>query len=331
MTMRRGIVFATEALEPLAGLAQRAEQAGFARVWTTEYLGRDAIARALAIALATERVEVGTGIAYAFTRVPRAMAALASDVQQLSHGRFALGISSGTRGVRRWYGAEFDPPGPRLVAYADAVREAWRTDTELASPPPIFGAALNPVMTRLTARSCDGIVLHPLGRARTHLHERLLPALRRGESESERGVALELAAWCVTSIDEDPERALERARAQLAFYFSTPSYRTVVEGTEWEDVPARVRAAFDDSGRSAAWRELAPLIPDSLVDELAVWGSPSAVVERVAALERELAEVGVTELVLQTVGSDLTEAEVVDNCDQIIDALAPNAITRRTG
>lgn len=327
--MRRGIVFATDALDPLAGLAQRAEQAGFARVWTTEYLGRDAIARALAIALATERIEVGTGIAYAFTRVPRQMAALAADVQRLSHGRFALGISSGTRGVRRWYDAEFDPPGPRLAAYADALREAWRTDTALEATPPIFGAALNPIMTRLTARSCDGIVLHPLGRARVHLHERLLPALRRGQQE--RGGPLELAAWCVTSIDADAERARERARAQLAFYFSTPSYRTVVEGTDWEEVPGRVREAFDASGRRAPWSELAPLVPDELVDELAVWGSPTSVVGQVEALEAELAEVGVSELVLQTVGADLDEAEVVDNCDQIIGALAPNAITRRTG
>ncbi|MGH9000604.1 MAG: LLM class flavin-dependent oxidoreductase, partial [Acidimicrobiia bacterium] len=89
--LRRSLVFATDALEPLSELGRAAEQAGFDRVWTTEYPGRDAVARALAIGLATGRIGIGTGITYAFTRPPLAMAALAADVQRLCGGRFALG------------------------------------------------------------------------------------------------------------------------------------------------------------------------------------------------------------------------------------------------
>jgi alkanesulfonate monooxygenase SsuD/methylene tetrahydromethanopterin reductase-like flavin-dependent oxidoreductase (luciferase family) len=316
--MRRGIVFATDALEPLAGLARDAEAAGLDRVWTTEYVHRDAVARALFIALGTERIEVGTGVAYAFARAPLGMAGLAADVQRLSDGRFALGISPGTRGVRRWFDAEFEPPAPRIAAYADALRTAWARDPRLdVGPPPVFASALNPIMARWVGRSCDGALLHPLALGRVHLEQRLLPALRRGLDERGSDGPFEVAAWCITSIDDDADAARERGRAQLAFYLSTPSYRTVAEGTAWAGVPAAVREAFDASGRTAPWSEIGALVPDAVVDELVLWGTPEHVRARAAVLERELAGLGVTELVFQTVGSDLPDADVIANCRRI--------------
>lgn len=323
--LRRSVVFATEELEPLPELARRAERAGLDRVWTTEYVGRDAVARALAIALGTERIGVATGIAYAFTRVPLAMAALTADVQRLSGGRFGLGISSGTRGVRRWYGAEFDPPAPRIAAYAEALREAWAKNPDLAEPPPLYAAALNPIMTRAVGRSCDGALLHALALSRTHLHERLLPALERGYAEREGGSGFEVAAWCITAVDADEERARELSRRQLAFYLSTPSYRTVTADTAWESVADAVREAFDASDRKAAWSELAGLIPDAVVDELTISGPPAVARERAAALEAELREVGVTELVFQTAGADVSGDELISNCEQIADALGADS------
>jgi alkanesulfonate monooxygenase SsuD/methylene tetrahydromethanopterin reductase-like flavin-dependent oxidoreductase (luciferase family) len=135
----------------------------------------------------------------------------------------------------------------------------------------------------------------------------------------------EIVAWCITSIDDDDALARERARRQLAFYFSTPSYRTVAEGTSWEEVPLAIRAAFDASDRKASWTELAELVPDELIDELGLVGTPAAVRERLEALEPELAGLGITELVFQTVGADLSEAEIVTNCQLIASELAPGA------
>jgi alkanesulfonate monooxygenase SsuD/methylene tetrahydromethanopterin reductase-like flavin-dependent oxidoreductase (luciferase family) len=320
--LRRSLVFATEQLEPLPELARRAEAAGLDRVWTTEYVGRDAVARALAVALATERIEVATGITYAFARLPLSLAALSADVQRLSGGRFALGISSGTRGVRRWYGAEdFGPPAPAIAAYADALRAAWAEDEELAAPPPVYAAALNPAMARSVARSCDGVLLHALALSRVHLHERLLPALRTGFDQRSREGRFEVALWCITAVDEDEERARELARRQLAFYLSTPSYRTVTEGTPWEAVADAVREAFDASERRASWSELSGLIPDAVVDELTIAGPPALAREKALALEEELRDLGVTELVFQTAGADVSGAELVSNCEQIAGAL----------
>ena len=319
--MRRGLVFATDEIQPLAELARAAERGGLDRVWTTEYVGRDAVARALGVALATERIEVATGIAYAFTSVPLGMAALAADAQRFAGGRFALGISSGTRGVRRWFDAEFEPPAPRIAAYVDALRQAWAKMPDLETPPPIYAAALNPAMTRTVARSCDGALLHALALGRTHLHERVLPALREGIAQRQGDRPLEIAAWCITSIDEDEELARELARRQLAFYLSTPSYGTVAAGTSWEGVAEAVRVAFDESGRKAEWSELSSLVPDEVVEELTISGTPAAARQQAAALEAELAELGVTELVFQTSGADVRTVDLVSNCEQIAEVL----------
>lgn len=322
--IKRSLVFATGALDPLVPLAREAEAANFHRVWTTEYLHRDAVARALAIALGTETINVGTGIAYAFARVPLQMAALAADVQRLAEGRFGLGISTGTRGVRRWYGAEFEPPAPRIAEYVQTLREAWTKNPDLPAPPPVYAAALNPIMTKTVARDCDGALLHALSLGRVHLRERVLPALEAGRAARTLSTPLEVAAWCIASIDADEELARERARRQLAFYLVTPSYKTVAEGTPWAGAVARLREAFDDAGRAPEWGRYAALIDDEIVDELTICGTPDGAATRLAVLEDELHALGVTEIVFQTVGADLTDAEVVHNCRQIVSGLRPS-------
>jgi alkanesulfonate monooxygenase SsuD/methylene tetrahydromethanopterin reductase-like flavin-dependent oxidoreductase (luciferase family) len=349
--MRRALVFATDQLEPLPELARRAEAAGFDRLWTTEYRGRDAVARAIAVALATERIEVGTGIAYAFTRPPLAMAALAADAQRFAGERFGLGLSAGTKGIRRRYGvAGWDRPAPALAEYVAGLRAAFAEDPMLDAPPPIYGAAMNAAMTRTVAATCDGALLHAIALTRTHLHERLVPALREGlERRADadpraatdscraadppplRGVArpFELAAWCVTAVDDDADAARERARVQLAFYLATPSFAPVTAGAAWEDAAAAVRAAFAASGRRATWRDLARHVPDEAVDELAIWGTPAEARAKAAALEAELAPLGVGELVLQPCGAEADAAALVAECEKIL--TLPTGATRPSG
>jgi alkanesulfonate monooxygenase SsuD/methylene tetrahydromethanopterin reductase-like flavin-dependent oxidoreductase (luciferase family) len=129
--------------------------------------------------------------------------------------------------------------------------------------------------------------------------------------------------WCVTSVADDAEHARDMARRQLAFYLSTPSYATVAAGTSWEHVAADVRGAFDASGRQASWAQLASLVPDETLEELAVCGTPEQARAQAEALEHELAAAGITELVFQTVGADVSAAEVIENCERIVRVLGP--------
>lgn len=326
--LHRSLVFATDILEPLAPLARAADAAGFHRVWTTEYIGRDAVTRALAIGLATKSIAVGTGIAYAFTRPPVAMAAQALDVQRLIGGRFALGLGTGTRGVRRWYQSDFDPPATRFEAYTSELRAAWQRMREETwpRPPEVYGAGLNPAMLRAVGRSSDGVVLHPLAITRVHLHERVLPSLAQGRAApAAHGLAkpCKVAAWCITSIDADEEVARSNARRQLAFYLSTPSYRPALEGSPWLTVADDVQAAFSARKPDVDWSKLEPLIPDDLVDQITLTGTRASVREQAARLEAELADLGVDEIVFQTVGVELSDEVTVRNCEAIIGSLGP--------
>jgi alkanesulfonate monooxygenase SsuD/methylene tetrahydromethanopterin reductase-like flavin-dependent oxidoreductase (luciferase family) len=325
--MRRALVFATDQLEPLPGLARQAESAGLDRVWTTEYAGRDAVARALAVALATERIEVGTGIAYAFTRLAPAMAALAGDAQRLAGGRFGLGVSAGTKGIRSQYGAAgWEHPAPDLAAYVAALRASFAADPMLPEPPPIYGAAMNAAMTRTVAATCDGALLHAIALTRVHLRERLVPSLRNGIARrADAPRPFELVAWCVAAVDPDPAAARERARVQLAFYLATPSFAPVTAGAAWEDAAAAVRAAFAASERRAPWRDLARHVPDEAVDELAIWGTAETARAKAAALEVELAPLGVGELVFQPCGAEADAASLVAECEKILAALGADS------
>lgn len=337
--MRRSIVFSTSAFGPLLDVARAAESAGFHRVWTTETTTRDAVVRAVAIAAATTRIRVGTGIAYAFTRAPLATATMAADAHAASGGRFALGLGTGTRGMRtRRYGVDFDSPGPRFGEYVELVRAAWAARGELAfdgryyrAAVPgfelerdavegleIYGAAVNPRMLSEALDVCDGVLLHAVTAVPRYLDGTVVPLLRATRPGKPASVAL----WCITSIDDDAEAARTRAKATLAFYFTTPSYAGVVEGTQWEAPVARIRDAFR-AGDAGAPHELAALVPDDLTDALALSGTPRDVAARLPDFEAELAKRGVGELVFQTVGVGLPQDVAVANCQAIVATCAP--------
>jgi len=340
-SLRRSLVFATDVFEPLSNVAKEAEHSGFHRVWTTEYPGRDAIARAAYLAQSTQMIGVGSGIAYGFTRPPLAMAALAADTAASSGGRFVLGLGAGTRGMReRWYGVtDFDRPAPRLAEYVDLMRNAWSAtdglsfsgrfystdiphyqfthDPDILAGLRVFGSGLNATMLRYAAHSCDGIALHPLAGASHYLRDVVVPAT----IATDQARISELACWAIVSIHDDERTARARARMCLAFYFSTPSYRTVAEGAPWEDAVTAIRDQFRANGPQ--WSQLAHLVPDEMVDDLTISGTPDTARQRLAVAEQRFLANGATEIVFQTVGVGLTTSEVVDNCSRIVAELGP--------
>ena len=157
------------------------------------------------------------------------------------------------------------------------------------------------------------MALHPLASVRHYLDAVVLPAVAAGAKKRD----VRLAAWMISSVDEDGELARDRVKSNLAFYFSTPSYRTVVEGTSWEPVAVAVRDRFREIG--PRWSDIAPLIPDEMVEAFSLAGRPEEIAARLPTLEQELAERGVDEMVFQTVGIGLDDAATVDNIRRIIE------------
>ena len=93
--MRRSVLLVVDPIAEMVELARLAEAAGFERVWDWEFFNKNAYVRLAAIACATSRVELGTGISYAFARSPLLTASAAADLDELSGGRMVLGLGTG--------------------------------------------------------------------------------------------------------------------------------------------------------------------------------------------------------------------------------------------
>lgn len=336
--LRRSIVLATSHRSCLVDIAQNAEAAGFYRVWCTESLGSDALVRAQLLLASTTKIKVATGIAYAFTRSPVALAVASADCAALYGGRFTLGIGAGTKGVRRRYGIiDFDHPAPRMAEYVEVLRAALDADrglryegryytieapgldlaTDRGARVELYGAAVQPTMVRYMASACDGVALHGLAVQGPVWEQRTVPALERGAAGRERP---RLAAWVVTAVHDHCSVAIAMAKRQLAFYLSTPTYSAMATGTAWAgDVDTLARAARS----GASMEELSSLVTPRMVDELTIAGTPTQVREKIEAMEVRLAAGGVDELVFQVVNVP-SARETLDNALAVIDACKPD-------
>jgi probable F420-dependent oxidoreductase len=293
-------------------LAADAEAAGFAGAVVTEG-GRTAYLTCAAMALATERLELATGIAVAFPRSPMVSAQVAWELADSSGGRFRLGLGAQVEAhVRRRYDAPFEHPAPRLAEYVRAVRacfRAFRGEERLSfegdfyrltllpptwSPgaiavadPPVDVAAVNPLMLRLAGEVADGVHVHPLNHPR-YLAEVVRPQVAAGAAPTGRDPAsLELTVPVLTAVgdtDEEQHRWWELARSQVAFYGSTPNYAFLFELLGHPGTTARIRErqkAGDTAGMAA-------VVDDDLLAHFVVRGTfaelPRLLVDRFGGL-----------------------------------------------
>lgn len=299
--MQRGLILTGGSARADVDLAVRAEAAGFDAVFSIEFFNRHGYVPLGAIAQATERVLLGTGIANAFTRTPLLHASAAMDLDELSDGRMVLGLGTATRRMNQdWYGVPFERPAARMTELVRLLRAAiaaqkglgfqwegefWQLHVPMYQRPaaprteiPIWVAAVNRGMIGAAGRVADGLVGHPIATRRWH-REVTLPGLREAEGKAERPAgACRLLPYVVTSIADDREQAIRDAKSQIGFYYTTPLYHSILELHGCKDVGDACRAAF----RKGDLAGLADAVPDDLVDEIAVACTPDEVRDRLA-------------------------------------------------
>jgi alkanesulfonate monooxygenase SsuD/methylene tetrahydromethanopterin reductase-like flavin-dependent oxidoreductase (luciferase family) len=335
--MRWSVVVPGTVSDRLAEAATQAEQAGLYRLWTTESPGRDAVLRSLHLLQASKSLRSGTGIAFAFTRPPLAAAGSAADAYALSGGRFSLGLGAGTRGQRRWFEQDFDHPAARLADYVRAIKAVLRSDgmvryagrfydlsvprVQLAGPPEslsglkIYGGGLHEQMLRAIARSCDGVVLHPLAGGARYLDEVVLPTMTGATPDD--GEPASLIIWCPLSIAEDEAAARSRAAEQLAFYFSTPSYLDVAARSGFGAVAAELVERFNRTAGRPTFAELSSLIPDEMLRFFVVHGTPAQVASQLAERAAGWRQRGVQEVALQISAQSVTSGDLLTHLEQL--------------
>ena len=287
-------------LRQVADEARSYERMGFDAAWTFE-AGHDPFLPVALAAAATERLELGTNIAVAFARSPLATAQVAWDLQQSSGGRFHLGLGTQVRAhVERRYSMPWDPPVSRLLDYVRCLRAIWNTFQTGAKPAyegrfykftlmnpmfnpgpidhpeiPVWFAGVNPGMCRATGEVADGLHVHPMHTV-AYLRELVLPAIAEGAKRSGRDVSeiqLYAPVFAVTGeTGEEWDRSLAEVRRQISFYGSTPGYRIILEHHGQGEVARELSAL----ARRGEWAAMPKLVPDSLLEEIAVVAKPAA-------------------------------------------------------
>jgi probable F420-dependent oxidoreductase len=300
-----GLLLELPAQRDNVALARRAEDAGFDSVWAPEFHNHSGALALAAASLETERVELGTAIAWAFGRSPLLTAVTALDLDEMSDGRFVLGLGTGTRRMRTdWLGAPAERPAARLRETIGALRAVWDAgdagaveyEGELVSLRvrpygragqvrdriPVYIAAVNEGMARMAGAVAEGVVAHPMATTR-YIDEVMRPAIAEGAAREQRSSAdVVVADWVLTAISEDRAQAREDAKRQIAFHATVRTYDRILDLHGYTDVAARIRElwrGFDLAGMTA-------LVTDEMLDEMAVAGTPD---ECGAALERRAA------------------------------------------
>lgn len=276
-------------------------------VWAIE-LYRSTFTQATWLAAKTESVGVGTGITWAFTRSPFLLAVSALDVDEMSGGRFRLGLGAGVKRLNeRWHGAEYGRPAPHLKETVEATRlimesahagepiryegdyhdidiKGWsRPHPPVREKVPIYVAAVGEGMARMAGDVADGALGHIICSERW-LSEVLVPNFEKGLARSgrERSNFDFIPGVCVaiTRDESELEAAYDAARKSLAFYATVRTYAPVFEldgfGSEAEAVGNAFRAG-DLAGVAAA-------VTDEMVDCYCAVGPPERVREKVASV-----------------------------------------------
>lgn len=260
-------------------LAELAEL-GYTDIWSAESDGADAFTP-LAMAAAWEpRLRLGTAIVPAYTRAPACFAQSVASLADAAPGRFAIGIGSSSNViVERWNGVPFAEPYKKVRDIVRFLRDAlsgekvakkydtfevsgFRLGVRPEITPPILVAALREGMLRLAGREGDGAIINWLSPADVTK----VAAVVNGEGPDKEIVA---RIFCCPSEDADAVRAA--ARFAIAAYLNVPVY---AEFHRWLGRGPQLQGMWD--AWSAGDRKAAlAAIPDEVVDELIVHGSPA--------------------------------------------------------
>ncbi|GGM13950.1 LLM class flavin-dependent oxidoreductase [Nakamurella endophytica] len=284
--------------DELFRLATTAQEHGFDQLWVSnDLLLRSAPALVGALAVRTSTLQLGIGVVNPYSVHPAELAMAAATLQELSGGRFLLGVGAGSAEFLSWAGIPRPEPLARTRSAVAALRALlghrdvdagdlpdWyksqsRLRWDVDRPVPVYVGAMGPRMLRMAGEVADGALplLYPPERFRT-----AVDAVQAGRTAATHagGTArpFDLPACFWVSVSGDGTAGRDALAEKLAYY--GPSISPVLladAGLTPEDfLPA---AALAQSGRPAA-----RLVDDRML-ALGIAGDPAAVVARCRALQ----------------------------------------------
>jgi probable F420-dependent oxidoreductase len=297
---------------PLAGIPlhehreclQEMVDLGYTDFWSSEANGHDGFTPLAMAAAWTPTARLGIAIIPAFTRGPALMAQSVASLADAAPGRFVMGIGTSSNViVERWNDVPFEKPYQQTRDMVKFLRKAltgekvdeefesftvrgFRLGVKLEQQPPILIAALREGMLRLAGRVGDGAILNWLSAEDV---KTVVPHVHAG------GEGKEIAARIFVLPIEDRATALAIGRRAVAAYLTVPVYAAFHEWLGRGEQLAEMSRLWKEGDRKAALEA----IPEQVVDELIVHGSPEACREHIA----RYVENGVTTPALAVLGA----------------------------
>ena len=291
---------------------RKAESLGFDSVWTAEAYGSDAATPAAWMLANTETIKVGTAIMQMPARSPACTAMTAMTLNQLSGGRFILGLGpSGPQVIEGWHGVAYGRPLTRTKEYINIVRQIMAREAPatfdgyhyqlpfrgegssgLGKPLksilaadtgiPIYTASIAPKGIACSAEVADGVFPVWMNPERFDLFE---DPLSEGFAKAGNGKSLDnfdIAPFVTTIMGDDVEQCRMPIKANLALYIGGMGardknfYNDYAKRLGYEEAAIKIQNLYLDGKRSEAMAE----VPDQLIDEVALVGPKERIQDR---------------------------------------------------
>ncbi len=296
-------------------LVQEADRLGVYAVWTAEAYGSDAVSPLAWMGAQTKNIKLGTAIMQMPGRTPANAAMTAMTLNQISGGRFLMGLGlSGPQVVEGWHGVSYARPLTRTREYVEIVRQIFARQERLtydgkiyqipyhgadatglgkplkstlqAEPDiPIYLAAIGPQNVTLAAEIADGWL--PIFFSPQKYAEIYEPAIQEGFARAGGGKGYErfdIAPMVSVVIEENMDIAYNMLRPMLALYIGGMGakgknfYNDLAVRYGFEAAAVKVQELYL-SGRQG---EAMMAIPPELIDEVALVGPKARVKERLS-------------------------------------------------
>ena len=302
--MRVQYRLASKDLGGVAAEAAWAESMGYDGVSASETSHDPFLPLALA-ATATSKVSLETRVAIAFPRSPMVVAHTARDLQDLSRGRFRLGLGTQVKGhIERRFSTKWESPGPKLREYVESLRhiwDCWNGDGSLdyqgkfyrfslMSPffnpgpslfphPAVYNGAVNAYNSRVSGQVTDGLMLHSLTSDK-YVREVIKPNVLKGAEQAGRDPSqakISGGGFIITGPDKSSIRAMEsEVRRRISFYASTRTYFPALECHGFTEIGQQLH----EMSLNGRWAEMAELVSDDMLDAFCVRGEYDEIADK---------------------------------------------------
>lgn len=300
-------------MDAIPELARLAEVHGFDCAWGGEANNKDPTVMLAAIATSTKGLKIGSAVYHILGRTPATLALQAAGLDELSRGRFLLGIGSSNPTIAKWHGQALDHPLDRVREYIEITSAALRGEKlsvegkyfsaqnfKMAFKPsgrviPIYLAAFGPKMTRLAGRISDGVLINMANPTEI---QRIVTEAKAGAFEAGKDPSkLEVICKIRCSIAHSYVVAQDALSHALTYYALADYYRELLGRMGFAAEVEAMRAAWKSGGFHAARK----LVTDKMFRSLPLIAATNAgeVVEQI----RPFVNAGATRIILPYVAA----------------------------